>query len=458
MLKIYDSITQTKNVFVPITPNKVKLYACGETVYDYCHLGHGRQMLVFDVVVRYLRYRGYEVNFVRNITDIDDKIINRANENGETITELTNRFIIARDEDRIALNALKPDHEPRATEYIQPIIDIINTLLEKGYAYIANNGDVYYDVLKFETYGQLAHQSLDELMPGVRVEVNEAKHCPLDFVLWKISRAGEPSWDSPWGKGRPGWHIECSAMSSQLLGDHFDIHGGGLDLRFPHHQNELAQSEAASGKKFVNTWMHTGFIQVDEEKMSKSLGNFTTIREALKEYSAEVIRYFMVASHYRSPLNYSSANMQSAKNSLERLYTALRDLPKPDNATIDVGYEQRFMAAMDDDFNTPEAIAVLFEIAHEINRLKATDILKAANLSATLKKLATALGLLQQEPNVFFQADPIIDKEEIERLINARTQARINKNWTEADQLRKQLDSMNIIIEDGINGTSWRKT
>jgi cysteinyl-tRNA synthetase len=276
--------------------------------------------------------------------------------------------------------------------------------------------------------------------------------------LWKISRAGEPSWDSPWGKGRPGWHIECSAMSSQLLGDHFDIHGGGLDLRFPHHQNELAQSEAASGKKFVNTWMHTGFIQVDEEKMSKSLGNFTTIREALKEYSAEVIRYFMVASHYRSPLNYSSANMQSAKNSLERLYTALRDLPKPDNATIDVGYEQRFMAAMDDDFNTPEAIAVLFEIAHEINRLKATDILKAANLSATLKKLATALGLLQQEPNVFFQADPIIDKEEIERLINARTQARINKNWTEADQLRKQLDSMTIIIEDGINGTSWRKT
>jgi cysteinyl-tRNA synthetase len=456
MLKIYDSLSQIKQEFVPITPGKIKLYACGMTVYDYCHLGHGRQMIIFDVIVRYLRYRGYQVDFVRNITDIDDKIIHRARENNESITELTERFIAAMEEDRIALNALKPDHEPRATEYIAPIIVLIKTLLDKGYAYVGKNGDIYYDVLKFKTYGELAHQSLDELLPGVRVDVNEAKHNPLDFVLWKISKADEPSWDSPWGAGRPGWHIECSAMSSQLLGDHFDLHGGGLDLRFPHHQNEIAQSEAASGQKFVNTWMHTGFIQVDEEKMSKSLGNFTTIREALQEYPAEVIRYFMVASHYRSPLNYSSANVQTAKNALQRFYNALLDLPSAE-ATDDAQYEQRFIAAMDDDFNTPEAIAILFEITRELNRLKATNLDKAASLGALLKKLAAPLGILQQDLAQFFRADIGLDNIKIDQLIIARNQARDKKDWAEADRRRKELADMGIGLKDTEHSTAWFK-
>ena len=458
MLKIYNSISQKKNIFVPIEENKVKLYTCGMTIYDYCHLGHALQMIVFDVIVRYLRYRGYEVDFVRNITNIDDKIINRANEIGEDIFTLSSRFIDAMHEDEISLNALRPDKEPKATEHIPNIIKMITTLLDKDYAYIGDNGDVYYDVRKFKTYGELAQQDLDEMQTGTRVEVNSAKHSPLDFVLWKIAKPSEPSWDSPWGAGRPGWHIECSAMSTEVLGNHFDIHGGGLDLKFPHHQNEIAQSEAATGEKFANTWMHTGLIQVDDEKMSKSLHNFTTIREALAEYSPEVIRYFMVSSHYRSPLNYSSANMQTAKAALQRFYTALRDLPVA--TEIDNNdYEARFVEAMDDDFNTPEALAILFDLTREINRLKGNDLQQTAALGSLLKRLAGILGLLQDNPENFLQAsnDNTIGKAEVEALITQRNAARANKDWAESDRIRDELLAQGISLEDSATSTTWRK-
>ena len=458
MLKIYDSLSQEKRAFVPIEANKVKLYTCGMTVYDYCHLGHARQMLAFDVIVRYLRYRGYDVEFVRNITDIDDKIINRANESNISIFELTTRFIQAMHEDSQALDALPPDKEPRATEYLPHIIEMINSLLNKGYAYVADNGDVYYEVAKFKTYGELARQQLNELQAGARIEVSRVKRHPLDFVLWKIAKPSEPAWDSPWGKGRPGWHIECSAMSTHVLGNNFDIHGGGLDLKFPHHQNEIAQAEAATGKKFANTWMHIGLIQVDDEKMSKSLHNFTTVRAALAKYTAETIRYFMISSHYRSPLNYSATTMQDAKAALQRFYTALRNLPTATEIDDD-DYEVRFIAAMDDDFNTPKALAILSGITREINRLKIANVDKAAALGALLQRLAATLGLLQDVPENFLQMhnNSQFSKAQIETLIVQRSKARANKDWATSDRIRDTLLAQGIALEDSNGSTSWRK-
>lgn len=376
-LHIHNSLTGKKELFIPIEPGKIRMYVCGMTVYDYCHLGHARVMVVFDAVVRYLRALGYQVTYVRNITDIDDKIIKRAAENHEGIDALTARFIDAMHEDERALGALPPDIEPRATDSIPEIISLTQTLINKSYAYVAANGDVYYDVSRFEHYGELSGKRLEDLRAGSRVEVDEAKDDPLDFVLWKAAKPGEPSWNSPWGPGRPGWHIECSAMSGHCLGDHFDIHGGGMDLKFPHHENEIAQSEGATGHKFVNVWMHNGFVQVNEEKMSKSLGNFFTVREVLKHYTPEIVRYFIIGSHYRGPLTYSTENLDNAKAALERFYMALRSLPSEQEAGIkgqETEYEQRFSAAMDDDFNTPGALAVMFDLVRDINRVRSEDM------------------------------------------------------------------------------------
>ena len=458
MLHIYDSLTQKKQPLKPIDKNNIKMYVCGITVYDFCHLGHARMNVAFDVISRYLRARGYHIKYVQNITDIDDKIIKRANERGEPYFEFVERFINAMHEDNKALGVLPPDEEPRATEFIPQIIALIEILIEKGYAYVGTNGDIYYNVRHFKTYGELAHQNLDDLLSGARVDVSEAKHNPLDFVLWKLAKPNEPSWESPWGAGRPGWHIECSAMSTTCLGNHLDIHGGGLDLLFPHHQNEIAQSEAATGEKFVNLWLHNGFVNVDAEKMSKSLGNFTTIREALKEYRPEVLRYFLLASHYRSPINYSSDNLASATGALERLYTALRGLPIA--TELDPNhYEQRFYEKMDDDFNSPEALAVLFDLAREINRLKTPDTQQAAALATLLKRLAGILGLLQDNPEKFLQSsvDNTLDNLAIEKLIAERSTAKANKDWGLADKIRKQLTDAGIILEDNAQGTTWRK-
>ena len=456
MLNIYDSLSQEKRPYQPLVPNTIKLYTCGITVYDYCHLGHGRQMITFDFIVRYLRYRGYQVDFVRNITDIDDKIIARAQENGERIEALTARFIAAMYEDADALGTLRPDQEPKATESIPDIIALIETLIAKNYAYVANNGDVYYDVGAFKEYGKLSHQNVAELQTGVRIDVSEAKHSPLDFVLWKLAKTNEPAWDSPWGPGRPGWHIECSAMSMKALGEHFDCHGGGLDLKFPHHENEIAQSEAASGKTFVNNWLHTGLIQVDNEKMSKSLGNFTTIRDALADYKPEVIRYFMIASHYRSPLNYSKDNLRSAHSGLERFYTALRGLSAAAELD-DANYEARFCEKMDDDFNTPEAMAILFELVREINRLKNTDMTQAARLGALLKRIGGIVGLLQDNPESFLQNTADVDVALVDRLIAERATARQEKNWARSDEIRHELAALGITLEDSNGATTWRR-
>ena len=463
MLQIHNNLTKQKEVFTPIVPGKVGIYVCGMTVYDYCHIGHARVLVVFDMVVRYLRFRGYEVTYVRNITDIDDKIIKRAHDNGEEIGALTSRFIDAMHEDADALGVLRPDEEPRATTSMGQIIDMIKILVDKGYAYAADNGDVYYDVSRFEHYGQLASKKLEDLRAGERVAVDEAKDDPLDFVLWKAAKPGEPAWDSPWGPGRPGWHIECSAMSTHCLGNHFDIHGGGLDLQFPHHENEIAQSEAATGCKFVNVWMHNGFVQINEEKMSKSLGNFFTLREVLNSYRPEVIRYFILASHYRSPLNYSDQNLDSAKAALERFYTALRGI---DAAQVEEGgeYERRFIAAMDDDFNTPEALAVMFELVSEINRAKAAgESEEAAHLAGILKRLGGVLGLLQDDPEAFFKGVGGADTgglsdAQIEALIQRRLDARKEKNWAEADRIRDELQNNGIVLEDGAGGTTWRRS
>jgi cysteinyl-tRNA synthetase len=461
MLEIYNSLSKKKEVFTPIEPGKVRMYVCGMTVYDLCHLGHARVLVVFDVVVRHLRNLGYDVHYVRNITDVDDKIIQRANENGEDIDVLTERFIQAMHEDAEALGVMPPDSEPRATRSMRDIITMIEKLTENGSAYQAENGDVYFDVSSFATYGQLSGKKLEDLRAGARVEVDMAKDDPLDFVLWKAAKPGEPSWDSPWGKGRPGWHIECSAMSTCCLGNHFDIHGGGMDLKFPHHENEIAQSEAATHEKFVNVWMHNGFVQVDEEKMSKSLGNFFTVREILKNYRAEEIRYFILSSHYRSPLNYSDDNLEKAKGALSRLYTALRGIPKTD-AEADSDYQVRFNQAMDDDFNTPEAIAVLFELAHEINRLRNEDMEQAARFAATLTQLGDVLGLLGSEAEDYLQgsakqAASTLGKEEIESLINQRNEARSNKDWSESDRIRDLLLENSILLEDSVDGTIWRR-
>lgn len=456
MISIYNSLTQKKEPFVPLIPNKVSLYVCGPTVYDYAHIGNARTYAAFDVIVRYFQFRGFTVTYVRNITDIDDKIIKRANENKESFQTIVERYTTAIHEDFASLGLLKPDAEPRATLTMPAIIALIKQLLQKNYAYIASNGDVYYDVRKFKPYGALSHHNIDQLESGARVEINDVKKDPLDFVLWKLAKPNEPAWDSPWGQGRPGWHIECSAMSTSLLGDTFDLHGGGKDLIFPHHENEIAQSEAATGKPFVKGWMHVGYLQIDKEKMSKSLGNFFTVRELLQQYPPEVIRYFLITSHYRSPISYTETAFQQARNALTRFYTALRDLP--DAVPLSNSeYEKRFIAAMDDDFNTPIAFSVLFDLAHEIQRVRETNLLLAGSLGALLKKLANIFGILTESPVHFLQGGEV-DVAHIEKLIQAREAARFAKNFAEADRIRQELSALSVILEDGVNGTTWKFT
>ena len=468
-LTVYNTLTRQKETFVPLNPENVRMYVCGMTVYDYCHLGHARVMMVFDMIARWLRQSGYPLIYVRNITDIDDKIIARAAENGETIGELTTRFIAAMHEDADALGVIRPDVEPKATEHVAQMIAMIERLIANGKAYAAENGDVYYAVREFPAYGQLSGKSLDDLRAGERVEVDSFKRDPLDFVLWKAAKPNEADfWPSPWGNGRPGWHIECSAMGEQLFGNTFDIHGGGADLQFPHHENEIAQSCGAQGHchthevngklidSHVKYWLHNGFIRVDNEKMSKSLGNFFTIREVLQKYDAEVVRFFILRAHYRSPLNYSDAHLDDAKGALTRLYTALKNTPPAEfDLSNDANdYTRRFFAAMNDDFGTVEAVAVLFELALEIN--KTGD----AHLAGCLKTLAGIIGLLQREPAEFLQGSAASDglsNAEIDALIEQRKQARADKNWAESDRIRDVLNAENIILEDGAGGTTWRR-
>ena len=466
MLSIYNSIEQKKQPFKPIEPGKVRMYVCGITIYDYCHIGHARTFVAFDVMARYLRYSGFDLTYIRNITDIDDKIITRAKENGESISELTARFEKIMHQDFDGLGMMRPDAEPKATESIAEIITMIRGLVAKKVAYQGANGDIYYHVPSFANYGKLSKQDLDALQAGERVDVANDKKNPMDFVLWKMAKPDEPSWASPWGEGRPGWHIECSAMSKKCLGDHFDIHGGGSDLQFPHHENEIAQSEAANGCQFANIWIHTGMVQVDKEKMSKSLNNFFTIHEVLRIYRAESVRYFMVSSHYRSQLNYGVDNLKAADAGLERLYLALRDidlggLPRvPDDSP----FSSRFKAAMDDDFNTPEAIAVLFDLVRELNRAKQAKEEKVAVLAATLIQLGGVLGLLQQAPESFLKSGAQAASEEegiadqqINQLISARDQARYEKDWAKADEIRDQLQAEGVILEDKGGVTRWRR-
>jgi cysteinyl-tRNA synthetase len=505
MLKIHNTLTRQKEEFKPLEPGKVRLYVCGITVYDYCHLGHARMMVAFDMVTRYLRHSGYDVNYVRNITDIDDKIIQRAHANGESTAALTARFIAAMHEDERALGVLPPDCEPRATAAIAEIIAMIEQLIVRGYAYVGGNGDVFYAVGKFQAYGQLSGKNIEELRVGERVDVDVAKRDPLDFVLWKMAKPGEPSWPSPWGQGRPGWHIECSAMSTSCLGKHLDIHGGGMDPQFPHHENEIAQSEGATGEKFVNLWTHNGFVRVNEEKMSKSLGNFFTVREILARYRPEAVRFFILNSHYRSPLNYCDENLDEAHAALTRLYTALRglDLPLspthlpnnaveltinevgaaklalPVKASLDTpslnstvmgvsyspfgsegeGYSSRFEEAMQDDFNTPQAISVLFDLAREINRQKSIDETAALKLAALLKSLAAVLGLLEENPEDYLRGgvEDGLSAASIEEQIEKRLEARKAKNWKESDRIRDELKAQGIILEDSAQGTTWRR-
>ncbi|MEK7792765.1 MAG: cysteine--tRNA ligase [Pseudomonadota bacterium] len=458
MLKIYNSLARIKQEFVPLSSGKVKIYVCGMTVYDYCHLGHARVLVVFDTVIRWLKATGYEVIYVRNITDIDDKIIKRALENHESIESLTNRFIQAMEEDAAALGVARPSHEPRATHHVKNMIDMIGILMRKALAYSADNGDVYYSVHDFPEYGKLSGKSLEDLRAGERIEIDIHKKDPLDFVLWKAAKPGEPYWESPWGNGRPGWHIECSAMSEQFLGEHFDIHGGGQDLQFPHHENEIAQSEGAHDHPFVNYWMHNGFVRIDSEKMSKSLGNFFTVREVLKSYQPEVIRFFILRAHYRSPLNYSDQHLKDAKSALDRLYIALKDVKA--ELSTGINWENQhaavFMAAMNDDFNTSEAIAVLFELASDINR---TDSKQNA---ALLKALGGVLGLLQQDPIEYLQniTDATageFSQIEIEQMIKQRLDARKAGHYSKADSIRQRLLEAGIILEDGAQGTTWRR-
>jgi len=456
MLKIYNTLSRAEERFVPLDPPRVRMYVCGMTVYDYPHLGNARAMIAFDVVQRWLRASGYEVTYVRNITDIDDKIIRRAVENGEPISALTERFTRCVEEDFTALGIQKPDLEPRATQYVDEMQALIHRLEERGMAYLATNGDVNFAVRKFPRYGQLSGKSLDDLRAGERVEVDAAKRDPLDFVLWKRAKEGEPSWQSPWGSGRPGWHIECSAMSTKLLGAHFDIHGGGQDLQFPHHENEIAQSEGASGQTFVNYWMHNGFVQLQDEKMSKSTGNFATIRELLKRHDPEVVRFFVVRAHYRSPLNHSDQHLEDARHALARLYTALKGVPadaaSPD---WDESHGRRFQEAMDKDFNTPEAVAVLFDLANEVNRAHSTA------LARQLRALGRLLGLLGRESEAFLRAgtglgDEISDAQ-IGALIAERNEARRTRNFRRADDIRDELLRQRIALEDGPQGTTWRR-
>ena len=459
MIRIYNTLSQRKEEFTPLQPGKVRMYVCGMTVYDYCHLGHARVLLAFDVITRYLRYRGLDVHYVRNITDIDDKILRRADENGEPFTALTDRMIDAMHEDEQRLGIVPPTEEPRATAYIDDIISMINTLISKGYAYAADNGDVYFSVKAFDGYGKLSRKKLDDLIAGARVDIAEAKQSPADFALWKAARAGEVSWPSPWGDGRPGWHIECSAMSTCCLGNTFDIHGGGPDLLFPHHENEIAQSEAATGQPFAKLWMHAGAVRVNQEKMSKSLGNFFTIRDILERYPAEVVRFFLVSSHYRSQVDYSEANLEEANRTLTRLYHALRGVtPATDVPVTD--HDRRFLEAMDDDFNTPEASSVLHAVASEINLHRREGREADARASAAvLVRLGHILGLLQQDPEAFFQAESVGDlsASDIEAMIEARNQARKNREFAEADRIREDLAGRGIILDDAREGTSWRR-
>jgi cysteinyl-tRNA synthetase len=485
MIRIHNSMTGEKELLEPITPGKVRMYVCGMTVYDYIHIGHARMLTVFDVVNRYLRYRGYDVTYVRNITDIDDKIIKRAAENNEPMEAVTARFIRAMNEDNALLGLARPDQEPRVTQYLPEIIRMISQLIERGYAYVADDGDVLYSVAKFEGYGKLSGKRLADLRAGARVEVDEAKRDPLDFVLWKHAKPGEPSWESPWGPGRPGWHIECSAMSTALLGTNFDIHGGGMDLKFPHHENEIAQSVGANGDKFANVWVHNGFVNVDNEKMSKSLGNFFTVREVLPRLRhPEVLRYFILSSHYRGPINYSLEQLEQADSALSRIYTALRDLPATPAA--ESAHSARFREVMDDDFNTPEAIAVLQTMTREINSAKAAgNAGKAAALAAELRALGSVLGLGQLGPEEYLRLQSFkvkVEDErrvsevvsayggaassaavgladaEIERRIAERLAARKAKNWAESDRIRDELAKAGVILEDKPGGTTtWRR-
>ncbi|KXI30393.1 cysteine--tRNA ligase [Paraglaciecola hydrolytica] len=463
MLHIYNTLTRQKEQFKPLQAGKVGMYVCGITVYDLSHMGHARTYLSFDLMVRYMRARGLEVNYVRNITDVDDKIIQRANVNNETTEQLTQRTIAMMHEDFAAINLLKPDIEPRVTTHISEIIQVIEKLIKKGHAYQGLSGDVLFDVRSYADYGKLSKQDLSQLNLGSRVEVDNDKRDPMDFVLWKSAKPGEPSWSSPWGEGRPGWHIECSAMNHKHLGAHFDIHGGGSDLIFPHHENEVAQSCCAYDTPYVNYWIHTGMVQVDQEKMSKSLGNFFTLRDVLKDYDAQTLRFFLMSAHYRSQLSYSEDNIKQARAGLERLYTALRDVEV--NHKVDIHFSDylvRFNKAMDDDFNVPEAISVLFDVARELNKAKNEQSAVASDLAGILVSLGATLGILQQAPQEYLQgslnpADNSDDVAHIEALIKARNDARTNKDWAAADAARDALKALNIVLEDGDKGTSWRR-
>ncbi|MBE5214084.1 cysteine--tRNA ligase [Pectobacterium sp. A535-S3-A17] len=460
MLKIFNTLSRQKEEFKPIHAGQVGMYVCGITVYDLCHIGHGRTFVAFDVVARYLRYLGYSLKYVRNVTDIDDKIIKRAIENGETSDQLTTRMIAEMHADFDALNILRPDAEPCATHHIADIIEMVETLIARRHAYVASNGDVMFSVDTAPGYGVLSRQDLDQLQAGARVEITEVKRNPMDFVLWKMSKPGEPHWSSPWGEGRPGWHIECSAMNCKQLGSHFDIHGGGSDLMFPHHENEIAQSSCAHDGSYVNYWMHSGMVMVDREKMSKSLNNFFTVRDVLAYYDPETVRYFLMSGHYRSQLNYSEDNLKQARAALDRLYTALRGTDASAAAHGGDEFEARFREAMDDDFNTPEAYSVLFDMAREVNRLKTEDVQAANQLASALRKLSGVLGLLEQDPEQFLQNGAQVDDEEvkeIEALIQQRKDARAAKDWALADQARDRLNEMGIVLEDGSQGTIWRR-
>jgi cysteinyl-tRNA synthetase len=466
-LHIYNTLTRQKEVFKPIEPGKISMYVCGITVYDYCHIGHARVLVAFDVITRFLRSQGWEVNYVRNITDIDDKILNRADENGELYSDLTQRMIGAMHEDERELGVLPPDIEPRATAHMDEILSMVQILVDNHYAYGTDNGDVYYRVSRFPEYGKLSNRNPDDLLSGARVAVGDIKEDPRDFALWKGAKSGEVSWESPWGPGRPGWHIECSAMSTCCLGDTFDIHGGGPDLPFPHHENEIAQSEAATGKKYVHYWMHAGAVRVDDEKMSKSLGNFFTIREVLKKYHPEVVRYFLLSSHYRSPISYSEDNLMEAKGGLERFYTALRPFAAVSAASLgDLNgseYYQRLVNAMNDDFNSREALAVMYDLVREINTVAKTDIKQAEGLVAELKAMGAVLDILGTDPEVFMQGSSLVDgtnsleAEQIEALIADRVAAKKNRDFSRADAIREELLSQGVVLEDSREGTTWRR-
>ncbi|MBX2837585.1 MAG: cysteine--tRNA ligase [Gammaproteobacteria bacterium] len=463
MLYLHNTLTRKKELFEPLETGRVGMYVCGMTVYDLCHVGHARVMVVFDVLYRHLMASGYQVHYVRNITDVDDKIIERAGQNGEPVEALTERFIAEMNQDSDALNVLRPSLEPRATETIPEMIEVIQKLMDTGYAYQADNGDVFYSVAQFEEYGKLSGRKVEDLRAGERVAVDQHKRDPLDFVLWKSAKPDELKWPSPFGDGRPGWHTECSAMSMKLLGESFDIHGGGMDLQFPHHENEIAQSEAITKKPFARYWLHNGFVRVDDEKMSKSLGNFFTLREVLQQYSGEEIRYFILNSHYRSPLNYSQDQLDGSRAALRRLYTALRHRPGADTgAPLSEAHVNKFVAAMDDDLNTAEAMAVLFDVASTLNKEKNSQSAQSVSLAHTLRTLGERLGLLQGDPDTVLQGGPIeaggLTAEQIDALVEERIQARANKDWARSDEIRDELAAAGIVLEDADGKTIWRRS